>query len=92
LTDASGRFRLGPVEPVYRSQTDLFIEHQGYALQALPGDGISIFPGRDADLGTFRLAPGRVFTGRVLDTDGSPTASAAVEASLYRCPERVEDP
>jgi hypothetical protein len=83
-TDAAGRFRLGPVEPVYRNRNDLFIDATDYPLHSIPGGRYSVFAGRDNDLGEFRLAPGRVFRGRVADVDGSPAAGAAIQASVYR--------
>jgi hypothetical protein len=83
-TDAAGRFRLGPVAPIYRNRNDLFIDAAGYPLHAIPGGRYSVFSGRDNDLGEFRLAPGRVISGRVVDADGSPAAGAAIQASVYR--------
>ncbi len=84
LTDASGRFRIGPVEPISRGLGGIRIEAEGYAFQDVPGDRFSIFPGSDTDVGTIRMAPGRVFLGRALDCDGSPAAGAVVEAHLSR--------
>ncbi len=83
-TDASGRFRIGPVEPVSRGLGSIRIEAEGYAFQDIPGEWLSIFPGSDTDVGTIRMAAGRVFMGRVLDSHGSPAAGAAVEAHLSR--------
>ena len=40
-SDADGRFRLGPVEPVYRHQFPILIEAEGYAqVQPLIHEGI----------------------------------------------------
>ena len=72
-TDAAGRFRIGPVEPVYRRlRHGLSVEAAGFASQCIPSGNLSIFPGLDRDLGTIRLDHGRVFTGRVIDADGTP--------------------
>jgi hypothetical protein len=83
-TDAEGRFRLGPVEPIYRHRFDLIIDADGFARRYIPGETYSIFPGLDNDLGTIRLDRGRVFTGQVLDTDGKPHPSATVECIIRR--------
>ena len=85
-SDADGRFRLGPVEPVYRHQFPILIEAEGYARQyshlSMKGS-FSIFPGADCDLGEIRLARGRVFTGQVIDVDGKPYPDAEVTAAVY---------
>ncbi len=82
-TDAAGRFRLGPMEPVYRNPFPLFIEAEGLARQDVGRDGITIFPGADHDLGTITLVQGRRFTGQVLDVDGKPKANIEVECAVY---------
>lgn len=83
-TDTEGRFRLGPVEPVYRHRFDLLVEADGFARQYVPRGTYSIFPGTNCDLGTIRLDRGRVFTGQVLDVDGRPRPDASVECRLER--------
>ena len=83
-TDAAGRFRIGPVEPVYRRlRHGLRVEAAGFASQCIPSGNLSIFPGLDCDLGTIRLDHGRVFTGRVIDADGTPLPGADVTAESY---------
>jgi hypothetical protein len=83
-TDVQGHFRLGPIRPIYRSRSDLVVEADGYALLSTLGGTVSVYPGRDFDLGTLRLDPGRVFTGRVLDADGKPRAGASVLPRVFR--------
>jgi hypothetical protein len=80
-TDVDGRFRLGPVEPVYRLRYGLRVESDGLAGQFLPSWNLSIFPGRDRDIGTIRLDRGRFFTGQVVDADGTPRPSTPVFAA-----------
>ena len=47
-SDSEGRFRLGPVEPVYRNRYGgLHVEAAGLAGQVLPASNLSIFPGCD---------------------------------------------
>lgn len=82
-TDAAGRFRLGPVAPLYRNPFPLFIEAEGLARQDVCRDGITIFPGADHDLGTITLVQGRRFTGQVLDVDGKSKANIEVECEVY---------
>ena len=77
-SDAQGRFRLGPVDPVYRHPWPIFIEADGFAPQCIWGESYSIFPGADCDLGKIRADRGRVFTGQVLDVDGRPRRNAEV--------------
>jgi hypothetical protein len=80
-TDASGRFRLGPLEPMYRAlRFGLRIEAEGFAGQCISSTGISVFPGSDNDLGAIQLDRGRVFTGTVIGPDGKPLAEASVSA------------
>ncbi len=83
-SDAGGRFRLGPVAPVYRLRYDLIIDADGFARQYIASGTCSIFPRRDSDLGTIRLDRGRTFTGQVLDVDGKPAPNAKVDCSMYR--------
>jgi hypothetical protein len=80
-SDSEGRFRLGPFEPVYRLRDGLHVEAAGLAGQVLPSSNLSIFPGCDCDIGTIRLDRGRIFTGRVLDADGTPRANIPVFAA-----------
>jgi hypothetical protein len=80
---ADGRFRLGPVEPLYRNRYLILIEADGFARQYIGRGTYSIFPGADADLGEIRLARGRVFTGQVIDVDGRPYRNADVTAKVY---------
>ena len=81
-SDSDGRFRLGPVEPVYRRRFPILIEADGYARQYLHEGSYSIFPGADSDLGEIRLARGRVFTGQVIDVDGTPYPGGNVIAQV----------
>jgi hypothetical protein len=82
-TDAAGRFRLGPVAPVYRNPFPLYIEAEGLARQDVGRDSITIFPGADHDLGTITLVQGRRFTGQILDVDSKPKANIEVECAVY---------
>jgi hypothetical protein len=80
-SDHDGRFRLGPVDAVYRQLVPgLRIEADGFASQCIPSRTLSIFPGLDCDLGTIPLDRGRVFTGTVIDFDGKPAVGASVTA------------
>ncbi len=83
-TDAAGRFRLGPLEPVYRQlRYGLRVEAAGFAGQDIASGNLSIFPGLDCDLGTIRLDLGHVFTGKIVDVDGTPLPDADVIAESY---------
>ncbi|MGO9918899.1 MAG: carboxypeptidase-like regulatory domain-containing protein [Isosphaeraceae bacterium] len=80
-TDNEGRFRLGPIEAVYRRMPyGLRIEADGFASECISSTSLSVFPGLDCDLGTIQLDPGRVFTGTVIDFDGKPVVGASVTA------------
>jgi hypothetical protein len=81
-TDAAGRFRLGPVESVYRLPFPLMIEAHGLARHYV-GDSTTIPVGTNNDLGTIALARGRRFSGQVLDKDGKPRALIEVECSVW---------
>jgi uncharacterized GH25 family protein len=83
-SDGDGTFRLGPVEPFYRHRFDLVVVVDGFACLAIPGGTLSIYPGRDCDLGILNLDRGRIFTGRVLDVDGQPCTNATVELVACR--------
>ena len=84
-SDSEGRFRLGPVEPVYRLRYGgLHVEAAGLAGQVLPSSNLSIFPGCDLDIGTIRLDRGRIFTGQVVDADGTPRPNTRVFAASSR--------
>jgi hypothetical protein len=81
-SDSEGRFRLGPVEPVYRPRYGgLHVEAAGLAGQVLPCSDLSIFPGCNSDIGTIRLDRGRIFTGQVVDADGTPRPNTPVFAA-----------
>ena len=81
-SDSEGRFRLGPVEPVYRNRYGgLHVEAAGFAGQVLLSSNLSIFPGCDRDIGTIRLDRGRIFTGQVIDADGTPRPNTPVFAA-----------
>jgi hypothetical protein len=84
LSDPHGRFKLGPVEPVYRNQPDLVVEAEGFARLSTLGGQISVHPDCDIDLGRLVLDRGRIFTGRVLDVDGKPRPNARVLAVSRR--------
>jgi len=83
-SDAGGRFRLGPVEPIYQLRYDLIIDAEGFARQYIARDTCTIFPRRDSDLGAIRLDRRRTFTGQVLDVDGQPAPNVKVDCSMYR--------
>jgi Carboxypeptidase regulatory-like domain len=85
VTDAEGRFRLGPVQAFYRNRASgLFIDADGFARLATPAGTLTVFPGVDLDLGTIRIERGRLFTGQVLDSDGKPRQGAIVRPRVYR--------
>lgn len=69
-TGPDGRYRLGPLKPVYRHRDDLFIEADGYGREYVRE--VTVFPGADNDLGRVTLAPGRRLTGTLIDMDGKP--------------------
>jgi hypothetical protein len=73
-TEGDGRFRLGPLRPVYRNTFDLLVDAPGFARQYVGRGSYSVYSGIDADLGTIQVERGGVFTGRVLDADGTPAA------------------
>ena len=73
-TDAEGRFLLGPMPAVHLYRWDLMAEAAGFARLTIAGRSFSIYPGQDHDLGAIQVDPGRVFTGRVVDADGTPRA------------------
>jgi hypothetical protein len=79
-TQSDGRFRLGPLSPVYRRR--LLVEAEGFGRE--PRDGVSVFAGIVNDLGELTVARGRAVSGRVLDPDGRPLAGVAVEAEIFR--------
>lgn len=81
-SDAKGHFRLGPVEPLYRHWSNIFVEADGFAPQYIRGGTYSIFPGADCDLGKIRVDRGRTFTGQVFDVDGQPCHNAKVTYSV----------
>jgi hypothetical protein len=83
-TNADGRFRLGPIEAVYRRlPSGLRVEAEGFAGQCIRSRSLSVFADLDCDLGTIRLDRGRVFTGKVVDFDGKPVAGAPVSTQSY---------
>ncbi len=83
-SNASGRFRLGPLEPVYRHPFPILIDADGFARQYVRRDSYSVFPGADTDLGEIRLDIGQSFKGQVLDFDGTPCGGASVECASTR--------
>jgi RNA polymerase sigma factor (sigma-70 family) len=84
LTDADGRFRLGPFEAVYRSRIEVSFDSNRFAHLVMPRDNFVVYPGLDGELGDVQLDRGRVFTGQVLDVDGRPRADATIEPHAYR--------
>ncbi len=83
-SDADGRYRFGPMAPVCRNLRDIQITAEGFAPNYVPGNTYSIFPGVDCTLEPIRLQRGRVFTGQVVDDDGTPRVDAPVECTIYR--------
>jgi hypothetical protein len=83
-TDGDGRFRLGPLRPVYRNPFDLLVDAPGFARQYVARGTYSVYPGVDAELGTIQLDRGGVFTGRLLDADGTPCPDALIDCKLSR--------
>jgi Carboxypeptidase regulatory-like domain len=84
MTDATGSFKLGPLEAAYLPGYDLRIEADGFAPQYVNERAYSIFPDRDYDLGTIGVYPGYVVTGQVIDVDGKARAGATIEWDVYR--------
>jgi hypothetical protein len=82
-TDSDGRFRLGPVEAVYRLRLPrpLRVEADGFVGPRVTFGTLTIFAGCDSDLGTIRIDRGRSFTGQVLDIDGKPREGVDVSAA-----------
>jgi hypothetical protein len=83
-TDDAGRFRLGPLEGVYRPSYDFRIEAAGYAPQYVADGTYSIFPDADCALGPIQLNPGCVVSGQVVDADGGPRAGVKVHFNVWR--------
>ena len=83
-TGGDGQFRLGPLEPGHLLRVEVFVDADGWARTAIPPGTVSVYPGRDTELGVIRLDVGRVCTGRVLDADGTPRADAAVDVRVRR--------
>ena len=81
--DADGRFRSPPLVPV-PAVTGLTVEAAGFAVCDDPVAEIAIFAGRDTDVGAIRLDRGRVFTGRVVDADGSPRDGVSAHIGVIR--------
>jgi RNA polymerase sigma factor (sigma-70 family) len=72
-TDREGKFRLVVSTP---GAAVVWILPKAYA-----PEGIRLVDNRRGDLGEFRLEPGFVVKGRVLDSDGRPLAGILVEAT-----------
>jgi RNA polymerase sigma factor (sigma-70 family) len=84
VTDGTGAFRLGPLEPMYRNRFELIVDADGLGRVMSLRDAIRSFPGLDGDVGNIQLDRGRVFTGQVLDIDGRTLPNATIEPSVYR--------
>jgi hypothetical protein len=54
VSEADGRFRLGPTEPVYRHFADVVIDADGFARQYILGGSYSIYAGADCAAGEKR--------------------------------------
>jgi protocatechuate 3,4-dioxygenase beta subunit len=85
-TDASGRFTATGVQA---GRYRVTIERQGYSpygqQSANPTTGmVNVTAGQDVTGLVYRLVPGGVVTGRVLDEDGEPTAGVRVQLQRYR--------
>lgn len=83
-TGRDGRFRLGPLRPVYRNPFDLLVDASGFARQYVARGSYSVYPGIDADLGTIQVEKGGVFSGRILDADGTPCPNTPITCELSR--------
>jgi len=83
-TNDQGRFRLGPMEPLYRHPFDLLIDADGFARYSIRGESLTTLASRDRDLGAIRVDRGRVFGGQVLDIDGKPRPNASVLCNVFR--------
>lgn len=84
VSGEDGRFRLGPMEAVYRHFADIIVEAEGFARQYVRGRSYSVFPEADFDLGVIRMDRGCSFTGQVIDYDGEPLPGAVVECVVNR--------
>ncbi len=84
MTDATGTFKLGPLEAAYRHGYDLRIVADGFAPEYVNERAYSIFPDRNYGLGTIRVYPGYIVSGQVIDVDGKPSAGATIEFDVYR--------
>jgi protocatechuate 3,4-dioxygenase beta subunit len=85
MSDAAGRFRLGPAEPG-RFQLDLI--HPDFALATRPT--IAVAGSRDVDAGDLRLAPAVAIEGRVTDGRGAPLPGTRVSISSLTTERRRE--
>lgn len=83
-SDSAGRFRLHSLDPEFLTPARIFIDAEGFARLTLPQQSLSIFPGRDHDLGTLRLDRGRIVAGRVLGPEGDPQAGVSVQVFVGR--------
>ncbi|HEX4070018.1 MAG TPA: M56 family metallopeptidase [Planctomycetaceae bacterium] len=83
-TEPDGRFRLGPLDPMYRGRS-LVIDARGFARECRTE--VTVFPNIDNDLGDIVLWQGRRVRARVLDVDGKPARAAIFVKSLrhYLC-------
>jgi hypothetical protein len=86
LSDSSGHFRLGLVDPSYRPRWHVYVEAEGFARQYVAAGTYSIFPGIDYDLGKIEVYKGRIFTGQVLDVDGKSCRDTEVDCQVVVFP------
>lgn len=84
VTDAGGRFALKGIEP---GRYNMFVSRAGFVSQEYgqrkpedPGAILSLRAGQEMNDLVFRLIPSAVISGRILDEDGEPLASVAVNA------------
>jgi hypothetical protein len=78
-TSADGRFRIGPIAPIYREQ--LLVDAPGFGPEHR--ENISVFPAAVNEI-RIVVAPGRSVQGRVLRIDGQPAAHLPVRYRITR--------
>ncbi len=83
VSDSEGRFRLGPMKPIYRHKFPILIDAEGFAQQYIQPGSFSIYPGIDFDFGDIRVDRGRIFSGQVLSDDGKGLPEADVNCKPY---------
>ena len=71
-TNADGFFTLRLNRSIHRRSSALRIEAEGYAATYVDDRHLTLFSGLDKNLGDIRLDSGRIYSGRVLNSEGEP--------------------